>query len=392
MSREEERRRRSKTVAEEVREVSRDQLVEADDDVLDDVSRAAGLVRDDAVRDLLVFAEDAYERRRDHSDPDFWETKFAQSRVRRETASTVTDAVAHGNISQLSYVRGNVEYESDVSGLHAVRQLEDWLCTSEATKLVYLAALMGRGKTDLSLTMLQVVDHYYSRLRETAPAEVEVPEVDLAANLSVSTPDGDPDVALLDSYDKLEEWSEDGSSDEEKWFIFDEASTELTAQSGSNAQDVAEVMAPFVKKMRKVGVNMIVIGHDRRDVHPAIRSLADFVDKTGKKTASFYEGIKKREPTGHMFDLVGIPPTEWDFDTDDMADWSWGDALDAETGSTVDRTDLKRLAAIRGASVYEEVDSVTLADAARMVSTESLSVSDRMIRKARDGEYQEVLA
>ena len=393
MTSDDDRLRRSRTSAEELREYARGELAEADHS---DISRAAGLVRDSEVRDLLVFAEQAYERHSDVEDREFWSTPWAEERLTRAASRTASRAVKSGNVSQMAYIRGWVEYESDVSGLHAVRQLENWLCTSEATKLVYIAALMGRGKTDLALTFLQVVNHFYDRLRESSPDSVDVPDPEFAANLRVSTPPSEPSVRLLDNYDLLAEWAGDGSSDMERWFIFDEASTELTAQSGSNAQDVAEVMAPFVKKMRKKGVNMIVIGHDRRDVHPAIRSLADFVDKTGLKTASFYSGIKNREPSGHLFDLSGIPPTSWEFDTDDMADWSWGSALDDVEedvdGTVVDEQDLKRLAAIRGASVYDHVEGVTLTEAADMVSSEAISVSTKMIRSAREGKYQEVTA
>jgi len=393
MTVDEDRRERARLISEELREYSRGSLSEADHR---DVSPAAGLVRDDATRDLLVFTEKAYERHARADEPEFWSTSWASDRLRRAASSTTTEAVRSGNVSTMSYVRGWVEYNSDVSGLHAIRQMEDWLCQSENTKLVYMASLMGRGKTDFSLTMLQVVNHFYRRLRDSAPSEVSVPEPEFAANLRVETPPDEPRVRLLQSYDDLDEWTEGGSSDDVRWFIFDEASTELTAQSGSNAQDVAEVMAPFVKKMRKVGVNMIVIGHDKRDVHPAIRSLADFVAKQSTKKASIYSGIKRREPAGHMFDLSGIPPTSWSYDTDDMATWSWGSALDdveeQVDGTVVDEDDLKQFAALRGADLYESVDGITLNEAADMVSSESITVSNWMIRRARDGDYQEVEA
>jgi len=378
-----------RAAAEELREYSRGSLEESSHR---DVDRTAGLVRESGVRDLLIFARQAYERHSTQEDPDYHSTRWYQIRLDRAASRTATRAVESGNISQMTYIRGWVEYESDVSGLHAIRQMENWLCASENTKLVYIAALMGRGKTDLALTLLQVARHYFDRLRDAAPAEVEVPEVELAANLDVETGEDGPEVRTIQSFDDLLEWTDGGSSDDERWFIFDEASTELTAQSGANAQDVAEVMAPFVKKMRKVGINMIVIGHDKRDVHPAIRSMADFVDKTGLKTCSVYSGIKNREPAGHMFDLSGIPPTSWEFDTDDMAEWSWGDALGEVEGgpSGPSEQELKRMMAVRAAELHERVDSVTRAEALDMVSSEDVSISDTMLDKAKRGEYQEV--
>jgi hypothetical protein len=84
-------------------------------------------------------------------------------------------------------------------------------------------------------------------------------------------------------------------------------------------------MVPFVKKMQKKGINMIVIGHDKGDVHVAIRSMADFVHKSSLKKASFFEGIKQRQPIGHILSVSGLPDSSWNFDTDDMASWEWGD-------------------------------------------------------------------
>jgi hypothetical protein len=276
--------------------------------------------------------------------------------------------------------------------MHTTGKLEDWLCSDEQTRLIYLAALMGRGKTDLSISFLQVVWYYWRRLRQAATnhdALGEIAEPQFAANFDVETPDGVPDVETIQCFDDLVDedheggrqmWGEgegwvppDGGSDEVRWVIFDEASSELTAQSGANAQDVAEVMAPFIKKMRKVGINMIVIGHDKGDVHPAIRSIADFVDKTSLKTCSVYEGIKNREPQGHRFDLDKIPQCTWEFDTDDTADWDWGTALnptDSELEELKEQLeqahkddDVKDYLASLAAEFYLEDDDLSYRDA-----------------------------
>ena len=302
-----------------------------------DVHPIAGLIDDPVLRQVLMFMAESYDRREiaeiagDGVDPldlpaSFWETDLARRAIRQEATETATQAIRDGNISQVSYITGLPSYESDISGLHAINRLADWLVHSEQCKLVYLAALMGRGKTDLSLTLMEIVADHYDRLDRAADLDASIPTPEFASNFEVEASD-DVEILTISDYDDLIAWAEGGSSDEVRWFIFDEASTELTAQSGSQAQLVAETLGPFVKKMRKLGVNMIVIGHDRGDVHVAIRSLADFVDKTGLKTASFYSGIKKREPTGHLFDVSGIPPTSWDFDTDDQASWSWGSAI-----------------------------------------------------------------
>ena len=288
-----------------------------------DVHPIAGLVSDESIRDVLAFMAESYQPRSRDMPASFWETDFARRAVRKFATDRATTAVSEGNISQTAYFSGLPSYDSDISGLRAINSLSEWLIHSEKCKLIYIAALMGRGKTDLALLFMEVIDDHYRRISRS----VEVDRPEFAANLRVE-PSTESEVRLIDSFPELLEWAESGSSSDSgeanRWFIFDEASSELTAQSGAIAQKVSETMAPFVKKMRKKGVNMIVIGHDKGDIHPAVRSMADYVDKTGLKTATFYSGIKKREPVGELFSVSGIPPTSWEFDTDDLASWDWG--------------------------------------------------------------------
>lgn len=288
----------------------------------DDIHPAAGLIEDKAVRQLLRFAADVYEPIRDMP-RDFWETIWAQRMVRAEAGETAARAVREGDANTAAYLTGLPSYESDVSGMDAVDKLSEWLIESEKCKLIYIAALMGRGKTALAVKFYEIVWRYWYRVDKHTEEETPTPE--LAANFAVDPDRSGAEVEMIQSWPDLQEWADRGSSDDERWFIFDEASTELTAQSGANAQDVAETMGPFVKKMRKKGVNMIVIGHDKGDVHVAIRSMADFVHKSSLKKASFFEGIKQRQPIGHILSVSGLPDSSWDFDTDDMAEWEWGD-------------------------------------------------------------------
>jgi hypothetical protein len=357
-----------------------------------DVHPVAGLIGDEQVREALGFMAEVYNPSEEHVEAgmprNFWETEFARRAIRKFGTKAASEAIAEGNLTQAAYFTGSPSYESDVSGLHAINQLVDWLVHSEQCKLVYLAALMGRGKTDLSLTLLEVIHDHYRRLDRAGDLDVATPTPEFAANFHVEPSVDGLDVEEIRHYERLDEWAERGSSDEERWFIFDEASTELTAQSGANAQKVAETMGPFVKKMRKKGVNMVVIGHDKGDIHVAIRSLADFIDKTGLKSASFYAGINNREPQGHLFDLDGIPPTSWQFDTDDTAEWCWcegdraiegcphrdGDAVDEDVGMT--DQEFKQEVSERAARVYLATpDEVTLEDVAAAVSTEAVSIS-----------------
>lgn len=359
-------------------------------------------VDDREVSDLLVFARQAWERRSGSDEPDFDQTNWAESRIERYQTKTAQRAVRDADLSTMDHMIGKPSYSNDASGLHTVRQFEDFLTGDAQTRPIYLAATMGSGKTDFALSGLEVVEWHYRRARETAKQidgldPSEVPEPEFAANFDVTPSVDGVEVEHVDNFDDLiadetgDGWiPQDASSDDVRWLIFDEASTELTAQSGANAQDVAEVMAPFVKKMRKIGVMLIVIGHDRKDVHPAIRSMAQFIDKRGLKRASVYRGIKQRRPVGHMFDLDGIPATTWDFDTDDLAEWSWGSALDDGDGALDDermsRTEIKERLAVRAAALYQDSD-MSQKQAAKAMSGAEISISTKMVRNARDGDY-----
>jgi len=299
-----------------------------------DVYEWSGLIQDSRVREVLAFMKREYDSERAGMPTRFEDTDFFDAAMKKYATESHSEAISEGNVSQVAYTAGAPGYESDVSGLHALNQLADWLVSSEQCKLVYLAALMGRGKTDFALLLLEVVHDHFRRVR-SHDADA-APEPEFAANFSCN-PTADLEVQEFHYYSDLVSWAEDGTSSDERWMIFDEASTELTAQSGANAQQVAEKFAPFVKKMRKCGINMIVIGHDRGDIHPAVRTIASFIDKVSQKRAEIYEGVKSREPYGHKLSIGSIPETSWGFDTDDVATWHWDDEVEDD----IDEEDLE---------------------------------------------------
>ena len=302
-----------------------------------DVYEWSGLIQDSDVREALAFLKREYDRQRAGMPSRFEETEFFRAAMKKYATESHSKAISEGNVSQVTYTAGLPGYDSDLSGLHALNQLADWLVSSEQCKLIYLAALMGRGKTDFSLLLLEIIHDHFRRVRSHDADAAPKPE--FATNFYLD-PTDDVEVREFHHYSELKEWADSGTSDDEKWMIFDEASTELTAQSGSNAQKVAETFAPFVKKMRKSGVNMIVIGHDKGDVHPAIRSIASFIDKLSTKKAEIYEGIKSREPYGHRLSIGGIPKTSWTYDTDDVATWHWDTEVDEDVVN-IDDLDLE---------------------------------------------------
>jgi hypothetical protein len=326
----------------------------------------AALIEDKKTRQAAIFMEQAYEppKNPDGSIVDgfppadkFWETEFAKRILRTHVSDKAARILREGDKDGAASITGLVNHEPDISGMAAVNRLADWLIRPNQVLTLYLAGNQGAGKTDFSLTMLEVVDRYYDRAASLEDVNPDnVPEPDFAANFSVEAA-GDTECDLINTYGGLVEWLDGGNSDQEKWFVFDEASTELTAQSSSNAQKVVEKMNELTKKARKKGLaGWIVVGHDGKDCAPLFRKLADYVHKTDTKKAEFYASVDDREGQGHLFDLTGIPKCTWSYDTDDEATWHWSDGDQATGGGGYTDDELRDLRDERMARLYEQVD------------------------------------
>jgi hypothetical protein len=357
-----------RSAASEAREYARGALAEIEHS---DVSRAAGMVRDDDVRQLLAFAEQAWDRHGD--DRDFWQDlDWGTDRYQAAADTTLTKAVRNGNVSQMEYVTGWPEYESDVSGLHAIQRAENWLLYSERCKCIYVAAHMGNGKTDLCHLFAEIIEHRSEHDDSLQDAEIRT-------NIQSS------EYSTITDYDTFEEWVESGEHGSNRWYIFDEASSALSGYS-HDRQKVEELMSHLVKLARKYGVNFIIVGHTGKDLHADLRRLCDFVTKPSLKTARVYKTVENTEGVGHMFDLQGLPPTTVGFRTDDEAPWSWGDAVEQDETDALDRDDLKRILALRAAELWRDTD-VNQKTAAQYLSTRDIEVTQTDVSRAANGEY-----
>lgn len=292
-------------------------------------------------------------------DKNFWNTPYARRAIRVHTTETATQAVAEDNASQLATMVGDPDHESDVSGLHAINQLSDWLVNSENLKMIFLSSSMGSGKTSFSLLLFEIYYNHFHRLEKAMDDSVVMPE--FAANFDISPPRG-VNFKQINEYPTFKEWVQDGKSEtDNKAFLFDEGSTALTAQSGENQEKVVEKMNELVKKSRKGGVKLIIwVGHDGKDIAPLIRSLCDYVEKPDLKKAEFYQGVRNRKGVGHLFSIDGIPESSnWNYDTNDTADWVWGDEAGSEG---YDDDDLKRIRNERIVRLYKTFDHLTYSD------------------------------
>jgi len=92
------------------------------------------------------------------------------------------------------------------------------------------------------------------------------------------------------------------------------------------------LLGPLVKTIRKGNCGIIIIGHDGRDVHPAVRTLAKVVRRYvgNQKRATFYQSIHNRNPVDQITDVRGVPATDWDYDDKEDTSFVW-DNLDGQT-------------------------------------------------------------
>jgi len=338
-----------------------------------DVYSWAGMIDDPEVRQILAFMEEVYDPSVHPEMPEkFTETKFFKRALKKYATEAATKAIQEGDSQRVSFVTGKPGYTNDVSGMQTLQRLEEWLMKDTA-RMLYLAGHMGTGKTALAHLMMEVVMHRYSQ---------DGVDPDVRTNIRSSELD------TINNYPDLEEWMTTGSVDDEKWFIFDEASSELSGYSHDRAR-VEQLMSSLVKRMRKNGVSLVIIGHTGKDLHADLRRLCDFVKKQSKKTADLYATVKGGEGAGHVLRLDGIPETSLEFDTEDEAQWDWGEEVESE-GEALTEDELKEWEKYRMGRLYTEVDHLTQPDIADTYDTSESTVS-RAASRFEKGDFPDYI-
>ena len=139
-------------------------------------------------------------------------------------------------------------------------------------------------------------------------------------------------------------------------FLFDEASSQASG-SGSDGYEARTKLAVLAYKMRKFGCALVIIGHDGKDLHPALREMCRVLHKPDKKRARFYASVHNREGIEPLSrPLEGWPDTLWSPNDKDPASWSWDEHVsedDAEDAS------ITREEAYREFAIWTVVDERT---------------------------------
>lgn len=287
----------------------------------DDLSRIVGLIPDEEVRDMLLFQNRVYEPV-DDMPRNFWETDYAEEIIEKQATHMATRAVQNNNISEMEFLTGLVGYESDVSGMKALLSLQQ-LIRDAPVFIAYIFAAMGFGKTDFSLLICEVFEAVYDKVK-------------FGANIE-SWDEAD---AHIESFTELEEWFRGNKEDDyDRVFVLDEASQNLTGKGGDIKNQ--EALAKMLRLTRKYDGHLIIIGHDGKDVGPAVRTLATtIVEKKSQKEAVFWRDVQDRQGRGEIMSLSGIPPTDMEYDTEEETDWEMDIGEDEDVWTEEDVDDL----------------------------------------------------
>ncbi|NUC74775.1 hypothetical protein HTZ84_21160 [Haloterrigena sp. SYSU A558-1] len=274
----------------------REKLVSPNNDL--PTLQEAGLL-DKEVIDFLVAFEENYQPQ-DLDDPHYaHETERYQRIVKKNVSKNLRRAIRDGDKEVIAHALGVVEQTTSISPIKLIERLRRWIVREAG--VTYLAGHMGVGKTDFSLLLGEIWE---------SNTEGEV-----ASNIKSCK-----QTKTIVRQDDLTDWLESGSGD--KLFIFDEASSHATGYS-HDASVVVKQLSSMIKLIRKNDGSIIIIGHTGKDLHPDIRRLADYVEKESKKELAVFETVEEAEGQDEKFDLDGIPPTSWTYDTKEASSWEW---------------------------------------------------------------------
>lgn len=345
-----------------------------------DVHPVVGMIDDPDVLQYVVFQAEVYNPGAEMFDgmdmpQSFWDTELGQEIVRKYGTIAATQDLRAGNIGRLNYFSGLVGYEKDVSGMGVLMELMSMI-EDTPVFIAYIYGIMGSGKTDFALLLLQVFVSIYGE-----------GNVYRAANLSSDDLDEEIDhySRIVELLERRRERIQAGEDLDEFIFVVDEAAQIFTGTGAD--QHRAKQLAKLLKLARKAKANIILIGQDGKDIDASLRALSTaFVHKESQKKATFYRDVKNREGISPIMSLSGIPPTDidystWDegefvFDADEDAD----DVVSAEEVEELVRQHEREMMAILDVSTdMTQSDIGTLYD-----------VSGKTVRRAKQ-QYSETL-
>jgi hypothetical protein len=293
-----------------------------------DAHSHTGLVGDDRIRRLLNHLATYYDPREaseqyDELNPGDMpstveETELYQMLLGNEATETLTRATHNNDPVTMSAAVGDPAAESDISGLNAIGKLQE--IVGRKAPILYIFGEPGSGKTNFSLLLSQL-------WRRSIDGECQ-----LISNIRT----WDEADRWIPTYGKLMEVVNEQTTQMDTGgitqahdanptlFVFDEASSHASGR-GKKGHEAGKKLAPMIYKIRKSNMGIIIIGHDGKDVHPAVRTLSTVVQRyRGKfKRATIWESVKNRQGEGKIMELDQIPETDMTYDDKEATSWDW---------------------------------------------------------------------
>lgn len=237
-----------------------------------------------------------------------------------EETETLSRAVHQGDVQTQSAAVGDPAAQSDISGLKAIQELIDLLAIP--APIIYIFGEPGSGKTNFALLLAQLWQREQgddatigSNIRTWEEADEWHPSYgSLRSRLDEQTK-------------QLPEGGITAHEDASPYlFVFDEASSHASGR-GEDGYEAGMKLGPLVYKIRKAQAGLVIIGHDGKDVHPAVRTLATVVERyRGEvKKATVYEDVVERQGRNEIMSLTGIPQTDMVYDDKEATSWEWHD-------------------------------------------------------------------
>lgn len=288
-----------------------------------------GIVRDEKVSRYLSVVQEEYDPEQHDGKMPGRADELRKVQKMRSIAATETgrEALENGDMPTLKHLTGEQDQRADVSGIKAIQQV-DQIIESPAPVIVILGE-MGAGKTDFACLLAQRAN----RLLGVDKTASNVPT--LRETNEWTDREGDQRSGFVGDFASFEQWVEqDGdplqNEQSQKLFLGDEFSS-VGDGSGKSGYLMRKKMGPLVFKIRKYNGLLIYIAHDPSSIHPLLWRVGVIIKKVSKKKAVVADKIKSGEIRDRRFEIEGVPPTDWRFNTKDPSVWSWTESEEDET-------------------------------------------------------------
>jgi hypothetical protein len=286
-----------------------------------------------------------------------------------EGTETASRAVANMDASTLRSMVGAPEKSTDLSGQEPIRKILS-IIDDRPSPMFYLAGEPGVGKTRLALWMLELWKD------NVAPNGIIASNAKTLEPTDAHDEDGHAHVA---GFHELDDWLRQepmstvmaGEAVPKAVFI-DEASSALSG-GGESGYNVRTMLGPLIFKIRRFISNdgiVIWIGHDKGDVHPLFRAIAQYVEKESTKNFTVYESVSNRSGIDEIESFENVPIGNYGINEHDKPDFNLnpnGDEnIDEDADAGPDDAEVKAI--IRQSSIYTLVKCKQNGESARSIA------------------------